>query len=121
MQPYDVFLPAPMCPLGACFNGDTLTRLDFLPGVAETTANRDARATRLAHELDAYWEDPTYSFEIDIAPQGTPFQLRVWQALMQMDSLAMQPPAAWVARPLRSAAARPNRHPRGSGAKTIPA
>ncbi len=81
MQSYDAILSAPMCPLGACFSGDTLTRLDFLPSDAPAS-RADSRATRLARELDAYWADPDHAFEMDIAPQGTPFQQRVWRALM---------------------------------------
>lgn len=84
MISYDAILPAPMCPLGACFSGDTLTRLDFLPAAAEFSARKDARADHLARELDAYWEDPAHSFEMDVAPQGTQFQLRVWHALTQI-------------------------------------
>ena len=82
MQAYDAILPAPMCPLGVCFSGDTLTRLDFLPARSTvSTPKPDARARQLARELDAYWDDPAHPFDLPFAPQGTPFQLRVWQAL----------------------------------------
>ena len=82
MRPYDAILPAPMCPLGVCFSGDTLTRLDFLPVDSTVSAsNSDARVRLLARELDAYWDSPTHSFDIPFAAQGTPFQLRVWDAL----------------------------------------
>ncbi len=82
MRPYDAILPAPMCPLGACFSGDTLTRLDFLPADSTVSAsNSDARIRLLARELDAYWDTPTHSFDLPFAAQGTPFQLRVWNAL----------------------------------------
>ncbi len=82
MQPYDAILPAPMCPLGVRFSGDTLTRLDFLPGYSTaSTPKPDERACHLALDLDAYWDDPTHSFDVPFAPQGTLFQLRVWHAL----------------------------------------
>ena len=82
MQTYDAILPAPMCPLGVCFSGDTLTRLDFLPVDSTVSAsNSDARVRLLARELDAYWDNPTHSFNLPFAAQGTPFQLRVWNAL----------------------------------------
>ena len=84
MLTYDAILSAPMCRLGACFSGDTLTRLDFLATEALTTTKLDSRACQLAHELDAYWNDPTHSFNVRFAPQGTPFQLRVWRALMRI-------------------------------------
>lgn len=82
MQTYDAILPAPMCPLGVCFSGDTLARLYFLPARSTvSTPKPDARARHLARELDAYWDDPTHPFDLLFAPQGTPFQLRVWHAL----------------------------------------
>ena len=81
MQPYDAILDAPPCRLGARFHGDTLTRLDFLPVGAPPPSRLDSRARALGDELDAYWRDPSHCFALDFALHGTPFQLRVWQAL----------------------------------------
>ncbi len=81
MHAYDAILPAPMCPLGVRFSGDTLTRLDFLPSHASSSAKPDARTRQLAHELDAYWDNPGHRFDLHVAPHGTPFQLKVWHAL----------------------------------------
>jgi methylated-DNA-[protein]-cysteine S-methyltransferase len=36
----------------------------------------------LAREFDAYWQDPAHIFDLLFVPHGTPFQLRVWHALM---------------------------------------
>lgn len=82
MPDYDAILDAPPCRLGAIFSGDTLTRLDFLPVNAPPPTQLDARARVLARELDAYWHDPAYRFNLAMTPLGTPFQLRVWQALL---------------------------------------
>ena len=82
MHDYDAILDAPPCRLGALFAGDTLTRLDFLPANAPRTSHLDARARLLARELDAYWHDPAHVFDLLFVPRGTPFQLRVWHALM---------------------------------------
>jgi methylated-DNA-[protein]-cysteine S-methyltransferase len=84
MPAYDVILAAPMCRLGAGFTGDALTRLDFLPADTHASAQQDSRARRLARELDAYWNDPAHAFDLLFVPQGTPFQLRVWHALMRI-------------------------------------
>ena len=81
MSAYDAIFSAPICRLGACFDGDVLTRLDFLTHDIPPTARPDSRSNGLADELDAYWNDPAYSFRVRFAPQGTPFQLRVWDAL----------------------------------------
>jgi methylated-DNA-[protein]-cysteine S-methyltransferase len=84
MTPYDAILAAPPCRLGACFAGDALVRLDFLPADVDTTRHADARVRTLAGELDAYWQDPWHEFDLLYVPAGTPFQLRVWHALLQI-------------------------------------
>ena len=71
-----------MCRLGACFTGDALIRLDFLPADTPASPRLDARARQLSCELDAYWRNPEHAFDLLFVPLGTPFQLRVWHALM---------------------------------------
>lgn len=84
MPTYDAILKAPPCHLGACFAGEALTRLDFLPTSVRASGAADSRAHRLARELDAYWHDPAHEFALLYVPSGTPFQLRVWHALMNI-------------------------------------
>lgn len=84
MSAYDAVLPAPMCRLGARFTGEALTRLDFLPADTPVSLQQDARAHQLANELDAYWDNPGHPFDLLFDPQGTPFQLKVWHALMNI-------------------------------------
>lgn len=75
-----------MCRLGACFTGEALTRLDFLPLGTPVTCPPDTRAGHLKRELDAYWDNPGHPFDLLFVPSGTPFQLRVWHALMHIPS-----------------------------------
>ena len=82
MPIYDAILPAPMCSLGASFCAETLTRLDFLGPDVSPTTKPDSRARQLAQDLDGYWNDPSHAFEVRFEPRGTPFQMRVWRALM---------------------------------------
>ena len=37
-----------------------------------------------ARQLDEYFEGKRQSFSLDLAPQGTPFQRRVWDALLKI-------------------------------------
>jgi len=37
--------------------------------------------TVTAAELDAWFADPRFRFTVPLAPRGTPFRLRVWQAI----------------------------------------
>ncbi|MFE1878161.1 methylated-DNA--[protein]-cysteine S-methyltransferase [Streptomyces diastatochromogenes] len=63
----------------------TLTALS-LPGrrgaPAVRAEDRDDRAfTEVRRQLDAYFDGRLTRFSLPLAPVGTPFQLRVWQAL----------------------------------------
>ena len=82
MPTYDTILDAPPCHLGACFTGKALTRLDFLGADARVSRTLDSRAARLSAQLDAYWHNPAHEFDLLFVPAGTPFQLRVWRALL---------------------------------------
>ena len=82
MPHYDAILDAPPCRLGAVFTGEALTRLDFLSADTPVSPRLDGQARQLARELDAYWHNPDHPFDLLFVPQGTPFQLRVWRALM---------------------------------------
>jgi len=82
MSAYDAILAAPMCRLGVRFTGDALTRLDFLLADTRGDTRLDPRARQLVRELDAYWHNPAHPIDVLFVPQGTPFQLRVWHALM---------------------------------------
>lgn len=84
MPDFDAVLAAPSCRLGARFTGAALTELDFLPPDTPASRRLDHRARALARELDAYWQDPGHAFDLLYVPQGTPFQLRVWRALLQI-------------------------------------
>lgn len=70
-----------MCHLGARFAGEALTRLDFLPADTPKSTKLDVRARHLTRELEAYWSDARHVFSQPIVLSGTPFQLRVWNAL----------------------------------------
>ena len=82
MPIYDAILDAPPCRLGAIFTGEALTRLDFLPANTPISGQIDNRVRQLADELYAYWHNPAHEFDLLYVPAGTPFQLRVWRALM---------------------------------------
>jgi methylated-DNA-[protein]-cysteine S-methyltransferase len=82
MPTYDAILDAPPCRLGVCFTGEVLTRLDFLAEDAQVSLKLGARTAHLSAQLDAYWRNPAHTFDLLFVPTGTPFQLRVWHALL---------------------------------------
>ncbi|MEW5770551.1 MAG: methylated-DNA--[protein]-cysteine S-methyltransferase [Pseudomonadota bacterium] len=79
---FDAILPTPFGALGVVLAGDHLAGLEFLPpGTAALTASNPL-AQRVERELTAYFADPAHVFDLPLAPQGTPFRLRVWDALL---------------------------------------
>lgn len=83
---YAAILPAPFGALGVRLAGDALSGLDFLPPDTALRPNGSAAVRLVAHELDAYYADPAHAWKLTLSPAGTPFRLRVWQALMTVPS-----------------------------------
>jgi methylated-DNA-[protein]-cysteine S-methyltransferase len=86
MSRYHAIIEAPPCRLGVIFTGEALTRLDFLSVDTPVSGQADTRIRHLADQLDAYWRNPTHEFDLLFVPTGTPFQLRVWHALLTIPS-----------------------------------
>jgi len=74
-------LRAPFAVLGVRTDGHAVTRLTYLPLDARAQAPSDEVAEQVVHELKAYFADPEFRFTVPLAPTGTPFQRRVWQAI----------------------------------------
>lgn len=53
-------------------------------GMRVDDAGAPAVLTRAATQLNRYFEDATTTFELPLAPAGTPFQQRVWQELTRI-------------------------------------
>jgi methylated-DNA-[protein]-cysteine S-methyltransferase len=82
-----LLIPTPLGGLDAVFDGGgRLTRLMFVPPAIPVEGNlNDAQrkaAGRLAGELDEYFSGKLKKFATAISPAGTPFQRRVWEALL---------------------------------------
>lgn len=82
MHFYDAILDFVPCRIGARFTGEALTGLSYVPRDASLTLHPDQRAKHLANELDCYLRNPAHVFDLLFVPGGTPFQLRVWRALL---------------------------------------
>lgn len=78
---YAAKLRAPFAVLGVRTDRHAVTRVTYLPRDERAQAPTDDVAERVAHELEAYLADPEFRFTVPLAPTGTPFQRRVWQAI----------------------------------------
>jgi len=74
-------LRAPFAVLAMRTSGRALTRLAYLPRDEDELAPADTVAERAMRELERYLADPEFRFTVPLAPGGTPFQNRVWDAL----------------------------------------
>jgi methylated-DNA-[protein]-cysteine S-methyltransferase len=79
---YNAVLPAPFGALGVRLTGEALASLDFLPPETPLRPCGSPAVQRVAHELGAYYANPGHAWKLVLAPAGTPFRQRVWQALM---------------------------------------
>jgi methylated-DNA-[protein]-cysteine S-methyltransferase len=82
-------IDSPLGGLLAVGDEDGLTEL-YLPTGRHAehpppNARRDDRALRdVRHQLDEYFAGTRQRFELRLAPHGSPFQLKVWQALREI-------------------------------------
>lgn len=71
-------------PLTLHSNGVALTGLEFADpkyALPPSRPGEDAILTAACRELDEYFAGSRREFAVPLAPHGTPFQQRVWQAL----------------------------------------
>ncbi len=74
-------LRAPFGVLGVRTDGHAVTEIAFLPASQREEAPGDAVAARAVRELERYLDDADFRFTVPLAPRGTPFQRRVWDAI----------------------------------------
>ncbi|MDH5546664.1 MAG: methylated-DNA--[protein]-cysteine S-methyltransferase [Gammaproteobacteria bacterium] len=77
-----VSLDTPIGFLQASISEGKITSLDFSDD--ETGANSVRVSHPILQQLQRYFEDPRFPFAVDISPQGTEYQQRVWDALRQI-------------------------------------
>ena len=84
MTTYFTRLPSPVGPLRLVKSAAGLHRLDFEDRTEPNDlAWREDKAafSAEARQLEEYCAGDRDHFDLELAPQGTPFQLRVWRAL----------------------------------------
>ena len=78
---FDAVIAFPVMRVGVRTEGEVLTEIAYLPPDARLQAPRSRLAERAARQLERYAADPDYAFDLPLAPEGTPFQKRVWRAI----------------------------------------
>lgn len=80
MTDYAAIVPAPGFSLGVRCNDDEVTGIEFLEPRAEI-APKSLLAKETVRQLRAWLKDSRHEFSLPLAPQGTPFQRKVWSAI----------------------------------------
>lgn len=76
-----VATPRPDWSLGIVISDDAISSIDFLPQVPSRTGFT-ALTAEVRRQFQAYFDEPRrFSFELPLAPTGTPYRQRVWAAL----------------------------------------
>lgn len=73
-------LPAPGFAIGVRASEEEIEEIAYLPPQA-AAAPRTPLAKEAAEQLAAWLADPRFAFSLPLAPAGTAFQRRVWQAI----------------------------------------
>lgn len=77
MKDFDAVVTTPCFSLGIRCNDDEITGIEFLEARAEI-APTSLLAMEAVRQLRAWLKDSRHTFSLPLAPQGTPFQRKVW-------------------------------------------
>jgi len=90
---YDFLYNSPTGQLGVCIDKESITRVVWLEEkisepstlspkiLIPSKSNNSLQKQMVIEALDNYFNSCLFDNEISLSPQGTPFQLKVWQAL----------------------------------------
>jgi methylated-DNA-[protein]-cysteine S-methyltransferase len=83
---YAAVVPAPVGLLGVRMSGEHLVGIDLAPPCASVSNAPGQAAREVLDQLFYYFDDPAWRFDLPLTMEGTPFQRRVWQALVGIPS-----------------------------------
>jgi methylated-DNA-[protein]-cysteine S-methyltransferase len=78
---FSAIVAAPFGAIGVRTDAGIVRELVYLPPSFEEKAPQDAVAERAARQVEHYFSDPDFRFELPLAEAGTVFQRAVWSAI----------------------------------------
>jgi methylated-DNA-[protein]-cysteine S-methyltransferase len=81
---FDVTVDFPKMKVAVATRDERVVEIRYLPLSCERISPRNALATRAADQLREYLENPDIKFDLPLAVEGTPFQLKLWDALCRI-------------------------------------
>ncbi|WP_338845754.1 methylated-DNA--[protein]-cysteine S-methyltransferase [Massilia sp. W12] len=99
---FSAVVAAPFGALGIVCDAHAVQELIYLPPSFQTRPPVNALAQRAAQQVTAYLQDAQAPFDLPLAPRGTLFQQKVWQAICAIPAGHVQT-YGQIARALQSA------------------
>lgn len=82
---YESIIATPFGKIGIKVNGDKLTNIEFLSSrFAAKPGNKSPLLIQVKDQLNQYFSDPKFVFDLPIDLIGTPLQLKIWKALQKI-------------------------------------
>ena len=81
---FDVTVDFPRMKVAVATREERVVEIRYLPLSSESISPRNALAARAAGQLREYLGNPDFKFDLPLALEGTPFQLKLWDALCRI-------------------------------------
>jgi methylated-DNA-[protein]-cysteine S-methyltransferase len=80
-----IVIHSPLGRLGIGLSGEQVHRLEYLEKTAPLEKPGDRFAVEVVRQLDAYFADANFRFDLPIVFSGTEFQNKVWSMLRKLE------------------------------------
>ena len=81
---FDVIVDFPRMKVAVATRDARVVEIRYLPLFSKSISPKNALAARAAEQLEAYLANPDARFDLPLALEGTPFQLKLWEALCRI-------------------------------------
>jgi methylated-DNA-[protein]-cysteine S-methyltransferase len=81
LEGYSARITGPFAVLGVRTEGERLVQIDYLPLGAATLEPVDSLSREVCAQLQAYFDDPDFRFDLPFRYDGSAFQCRVWELI----------------------------------------
>lgn len=81
---WDAVIEFPKMKVAVATRDDRVAGIKYLPLSADSMNPGNALAERAVRQIERYREDPDAKFDLPLLIEGTPFQLRLWDALRKI-------------------------------------
>ncbi|MCB5197391.1 methylated-DNA--[protein]-cysteine S-methyltransferase [Deefgea salmonis] len=80
----DAVIATPFGRIGLSLIGDSLSAVDFLVAATPLKTSHHPLLHEAKRQISAYFNEPKFVFDLPYQLNGTPHQLKVWQAIAQI-------------------------------------